>query len=233
MRELVRRAQRIARVITGVFMILISILLFGYSIELNLNRDERINVIEDPEPDFFKKLEEKRFGAFKVETNKASNEAGKESEYEDPEPLASLESLEAGKDYSKMAAEMAAGSGIGALSQEIEDRINRMKENAPPKGQPIKLAKRTTISYNLKGRVHRELPVPVYKCLEGGEIVINVAVDNRGSVIDAWFSPEFSSTSNGCLVDNAIEYAKLSRFQESGKPYQEGTITYLFPAKED
>jgi hypothetical protein len=138
MRELVRRAQRIARVITGVLMILISMLLFGYSIELNLNRDEIIKVIEDPEPDFFKKLEEKRFEAFQVETNKASNEAGKESEYEDPEPLASLESLEAGKDYSKMAAEMAAGSGIGALSQEIEDRINRMKENAPPKGQPIK-----------------------------------------------------------------------------------------------
>ena len=97
MRELVRRAQRIARVITGVLMILISMLLFGYSIELNLNRDEMINVIEDPEPDFFKKLEEKRFEAFKVETNKASNEAGKESEYEDPEPLASLESLEARK----------------------------------------------------------------------------------------------------------------------------------------
>ena len=84
MRELVRRAQRIARVITGVVMILISMLLFGYSIELNLNRDEMINVIEDPEPDFFKKLEEKRFEAFKVETNKASNEAGEESEYEDP-----------------------------------------------------------------------------------------------------------------------------------------------------
>ena len=54
MRELVRRAQRIARVITGVLMILISMLLFGYSIELNRNRDEIINVIEDPEPDFFK-----------------------------------------------------------------------------------------------------------------------------------------------------------------------------------
>ena len=61
MRELVRRAQRIARVITGVLMIIISMLLFGYSIELNLNRDEIIEVVEDPEPDFFKKLEETRF----------------------------------------------------------------------------------------------------------------------------------------------------------------------------
>lgn len=233
MRELVRKAKRIARITTGVFTVLISLLLFSYSIELNLNRNEIIEIIEDPEPDFFKKLEEKRFEAFKVETNKASNDAGEESEYEDPEPLASLESLEAGKDYTKMAAEMASSSGIGALSKEIEDRINRMKQNAPPKGKPIKLAKRTTISYNLRGRVHRELPVPVYKCLEGGEIIINVAVDNRGIVIDAWFSPEFSSTDNGCLVENAIEYAKISRFQESGKPYQEGTITYLFPAKED
>ena len=64
MRELVRRAQRIARVITGVLMIIISMLLFGYSIELNLNRDEIIEVVEDPEPDFFKKLEETRFEAF-------------------------------------------------------------------------------------------------------------------------------------------------------------------------
>jgi hypothetical protein len=50
-------------------------------------------------------------------------------------------------------------------------------------------------------------------------------------VVDAWYNPQFSSSSNGCLVAQAIEYAKRSLFQDSGKNIQEGTITYLFPAK--
>lgn len=225
-------AKKIAASITLAVALALVLLLFGYQVNTEANPTLPIEVIEDPDPDFFKKLNQQRFEAFKVETNKASNESGKESAYEEPEPLVSLEDLEANKDYGKMAAALLEGSGVNALSKEIEDRINRMKENAPPPGEPIKLAKRTTISYNLKGRVHRELPVPVYKCLEGGEIVINISVDNRGRVIDAWFNPEFSSSSNGCLIANAIEYAKISRFQDSGRPYQEGTITYLFPAKE-
>ena len=106
-----------------------------------------------------------------------------------------------------------------------------MKENSVAAAEPIKLSKKTIISYDLKGRVHQTLPVPNYTCLEGGEIVINVAVDYKGRVVDVWYNPQFSSSSNGCLVAQAIEYAKRSLFQDSGKNIQEGTITYLFPAK--
>lgn len=232
MELILKKAKRIALATTLVFTGVLAALLFGFTFHQIPEKELVMELIEDPEPDFFEKLEKKKFEKFNIETNKASNEAGKISEYEPPEPLASLSELQANKDLSGLAAEMARSAGGGAISQLIDSRLEQMRENAPPKGQPIKLAKRTAVSYNLKGRIHRELPIPVYKCLEGGEVVINIAVDGRGRILDAWFNEPMSSTTNGCLIENAIQYAKLSRFQDSGKDYQEGTITYLFPPKD-
>ena len=62
-------------------------------------------------------------------------------------------------------------------------------------------------------------------------MVINVEVDQLGFVVKAEFNEKSSGTSNGCLVDMAIEYALRSRFSKSERASQKGTITYLFQSK--
>ena len=85
------------------------------------------------------------------------------------------------------------------------------------------------ISYFLQGReAITELPNPVYTCEESGKVVINITVDAQGYVIQANYNKSSSSTSNGCLVDNAIYYAQKARFDTADKPKQTGTITYQF-----
>jgi hypothetical protein len=91
--------------------------------------------------------------------------------------------------------------------------------------------RRTSISYSLLDRTHYELPPPIYTCIEGGRVVVNIEVDGRGFVTDANFNSKSSSTSNGCLVENAIAYALKARFSSSERAFQKGTITYLFQPK--
>ena len=86
----------------------------------------------------------------------------------------------------------------------------------------------TSISYSLKDRMHRRLPNPIYTCASSGKIVVNIRVDNKGNVLAADFNQASSTTKNGCLIDNAIAYALKSKFQNSAKKEQIGTITYLF-----
>ncbi|MEM7381043.1 MAG: hypothetical protein AAF361_07575, partial [Bacteroidota bacterium] len=81
------------------------------------------------------------------------------------------------------------------------------------------------------GRSGYRLPPPIYTCIEGGKVVINIEVDANGNVIEADFNDKSSSTSNGCLVDNAITYALRARFSSSNLAMQKGTITYLFQSK--
>jgi len=230
--HLITKAQKQARGYTAALAVLLFLALLSISAQLpDEEKTYALEILEDTEEDFFKKLEEKRFEAYKVETNQASNEAAKRTALEAPEPLTSLKELAAKKSETGENTASGMGSGLASVSSAVDDRLNRMKENSVAAAEPIKLSKKTIISYDLKGRVHQTLPVPNYTCLEGGEIVINVAVDYKGRVVDAWYNPQFSSSSNGCLVAQAIEYAKRSLFQDSGKNIQEGTITYLFPAK--
>lgn len=230
--QLIRKAQQQARRITAALSGLLLIALFTLSAQLpSEQKTYALEVLEDQEEDFFKKLEEKRFEAYKVETNQASNEAATRTALESPDPLSSLEELSKKSTSYSLDVSSGLGSGLASISSAVDDRLSRMKKNSVAEAEPIKLSKKTIISYDLKGRIHRALPVPNYTCLEGGEVVINVAVDYKGRVVDAWYNPHFSSSSNGCLVAQAIEYAKRSLFQDSGKNIQEGTITYLFPAK--
>ena len=58
--------------------------------------------------------------------------------------------------------------------------------------------------------------------------MINITVDGQGYVTEASYNKSASSTTNGCLIDNAIHYARKARFDRSNKNKQVGTITYLF-----
>ncbi len=91
---------------------------------------------------------------------------------------------------------------------------------------------RTTISYRLVDRKAMALPNPVYTCAGGGKVVINVTVNDRGTLEKANYNRSASTTANGCLIESALEYANSARFSTSaGKTAQLGTITYNFPGQ--
>jgi len=90
---------------------------------------------------------------------------------------------------------------------------------------------KSSISFSLKNRDKVYIPIPVYLCEGNGKIVVNITVNSRGNVVDAY--PNTSSTSsNECLIERALEYAKQSQFSaDYGKKTQLGTITFHFIGK--
>ncbi len=91
----------------------------------------------------------------------------------------------------------------------------------------------TRITYYLKGRSRVKLPIPIYKCAEGGSVTVEITVDPYGRVTDAIVKAVESNTDDNCLRKAALNAAKKSRFN-SGEDFpseQKGTITYIFTSQ--
>ena len=81
--HLIAKAQKQARGYTAALAVLLFLALLSISAQLpDEEKTYALEILEDTEEDFFKKLEEKRFEAYKVETNQASNEAAKRTALE-------------------------------------------------------------------------------------------------------------------------------------------------------
>lgn len=91
--------------------------------------------------------------------------------------------------------------------------------------------RQTSVSYALVDRTAYSLPPPIYTCIEGGKVVINIKVNAKGYVIRATLDAKSSETRNRCLIDNAIAYALRAQFSSGSQRVQQGTITYLFQGK--
>lgn len=91
----------------------------------------------------------------------------------------------------------------------------------------------TRIFYDLKGRTHTYLPIPVYKCQGSGKVVISIKVNQKGTVEDARIVDGPGTTKELCLLETAITTARISRFNAdiNAPAEQSGTITYLFVAQ--
>lgn len=208
----------------------------GYVIELNLQEEE------DPEQkllDEIKALEELA-NAAPIKSHMAFNEANKPS-YGKPEPLKTLEEIleeqEMSEDGDASEDTPISNSEYAARVKELAKRRREKQEllgelDANKEVMTNNFAKRnTSVSYSLVDRTHLNLPIPIYTCIEGGKVVINITVDPTGKVLEAEVNKKSSNTLNGCLVDNAIAYALKSKFNNGGKASQKGSITYLFQGK--
>jgi len=91
----------------------------------------------------------------------------------------------------------------------------------------------TRIYYDLKGRNHTYLPIPIYKCEGSGKVVLAILVNQKGIVMEARVFETESTTSDICLEETAIKTALISRFnQDIHSPrLQAGTLTYHFVAQ--
>lgn len=203
-----------------------------YVIEMSLADEDIEELIREEE----KKLEELANND-PIKSHLAFNETAKPS-VKSPEPLKTLEELMEERALESDANEFSDSDGefasrlkeLAAHRLENEQQINEREAEKEEFTNNLK-DKRTSISYSLVDRNAYTLPPPIYTCIEGGKVVINIKVDANGYVTEASFNDKSSGTSNGCLVDNAIAYAYKARFNTVSKTSQIGTITYLFQGK--
>lgn len=205
-----------------------------YVIEMILADEDLERLLQEED-----KLLEEMAKADPVKSHMAFNETAKPS-FGEPEPLKTLDELleekeAADNDESKdlLSSDPGYAESLKELAKKREEKKQLLGEREAQKEERTQnLAKRkTSVSFSLVGRNNYDLPPPIYTCIEGGRVVVNIKVDALGYVIEADFNGKSSNTSNGCLVDNAIEYALRARFNTSSKASQMGTITYLFQGK--
>ncbi|WP_289645125.1 energy transducer TonB family protein [Maribacter aestuarii] len=205
-----------------------------YVVEMVMEED----LIEELTPEEEKILEELS-KADPIQSHMAYNETAKPN-YGNPEPLKTLEEIleekaemSDGDPSEDLISDSEYAAKIKELAKKREEQKQLLGEKEAEKQEfTNNLAKRkTSISYSLVNRNSYRLPPPIYTCIEGGKVVINIEVDALGNVIDADFNERSSGTSNGCLVDNAIAYALKAKFSAGDKSSQKGTITYLFQRK--
>jgi hypothetical protein len=91
----------------------------------------------------------------------------------------------------------------------------------------------TRIYYDLPGRTHTYLPIPIYKCQGEGKVIMSIQVNQKGIVEKAEVLENESTTSDPCLVDTAVATALSSRFNSniSSPKIQTGTLSYHFVAQ--
>lgn len=166
-----------------------------------------------------------------ISTNEAFNETKKYESQEDAEFEKKLDEIR-NRNEGEEAKETKQSSEKEQIPEENPafDEINKIINKRSQKN--IEGAnKNSSMSYSLVNRTHDFLPTPIYLCENGGKIVINITVNSDGDVTDANVNGS-SSTTNGCLIDHALEYAKASRFSsDASKASQLGTITFLFRGK--
>lgn len=203
-----------------------------YVIEMALTEEDLEELLEKEE----EKLEEIAQND-PIKTHRAFNETAKPN-IKNPEPLKSLQELmeeremsDANKDFLSNDAGFAAN--LKELAKKREEKKNKLGERESQKKEYTQnlAERRTTISFSLIDRDAYDLPPPIYTCLRGGKVVINIEVNSSGDVTEANFNEKSSNTKDYCLIENAIAYAFKARFSSHSKQSQIGTITYLFQSK--
>lgn len=194
--------------------------------------------IAEPAPEIAEIVSPER--SSKVETNRAYNQAEAfiaKSESQRAEPTESTTGKLAQMN------DAISDSDAPAYSEGLEKARKRLEEakarfsNGEGKTENRSVtqsgSRKTTVSYRLVDRWANYLPNPVYTCEGNGKIVINITVNELGAVTHADFNKTASTTTNGCLIDSALEYALAARFTPSrDKPRQLGTVTYNFPGQQ-
>ncbi len=108
-----------------------------------------------------------------------------------------------------------------------EDKANESQEMAANYRGP------TRIYYDLQGRGHTYLPIPIYKCQGSGKIVLLMEVNQKGIVENASIIEGESTAKDECLMETAIGSALRSRFEPNlnAPRIQKGTLTFIFVAQ--
>jgi hypothetical protein len=117
----------------------------------------------------------------------------------------------------------------------VKDTLSKKNADKPTESQKMAANFKgpTRIYYDLFGRTHMYLPLPIYKCEGSGKVVLSIEVDQSGVVQKAQIVERESTVSDPCLIETAINTALLSRFNpDANSPrIQIGMLTYQFVAQ--
>ena len=118
--------------------------------------------------------------------------------------------------------------GLSEEQAMIDARNAQKNQKDDTKQETVKVKGNVIISFSLAGRSAVYMHVPAYQCEGGGQVVVDITVNRNGMVTSS--SLGSASTSDDCILDRALEAARLSRFNVDGTApdRQQGTITYLF-----
>ncbi len=121
------------------------------------------------------------------------------------------------------------------LDEEVPNTNDETEVDEPKESQNMAANYQgpTRIYYNLEGRNHTYLPLPIYKCQGSGKVVLSIEVNQKGTVEDARIIEKESTTLDICLIETAVKTALITRFNADLKAprSQTGTLSYHFVAQ--
>ena len=175
--------------------------------------------------------------ASKAETNSAFNETENNKHFaqayqqiappEDYVPASSEESDGTDDNSNSLGENKPTKPAINKEQLSSFSKVNDLLKKQQNEGVNTK----STVSFSLVNRKKIHIPIPVYLCEVDGKIVVNITVDANGKVIDTYINTSSTST-NECLVEHALQYAKDSYFSaDASKKTQLGSITFSFIGK--
>ncbi len=175
-----------------------------------------------------------KLNASKAETNKAFNETDDNKHFAQafkpiapPSDYVPKSTSSENNPLEHFEHELPENSELKETDYSTFNKVNDLLKKQQETGANTK----STMHYSLSGRKHYYMPTPIYLCETGGKIVINITVNSKGNVTDAYVNRS-STSSNQCLIDHALEYAKEAKFNEDPtKPSQLGSITFNFIGK--
>ncbi len=192
---------------------------------INFIDSKEIKTIEDEEeiidkPDLLKEFEDPT-------TNQASSRSNEKSVEDFRSSMKSLEGARLEDDTDLFSDE--------AKKRDIPPTKKKQPDKTDGKGEKERKSEnaftgRSTITYFLEDRYNDKLPNPIYTCINGGKIHINIKVNQQGEVVDASYNKSKSETTDECLIETALEFAERSKFNSDYKSseIQKGYITYDF-----
>ncbi len=179
-----------------------------------------------------------------------SDRPEKANDYVRPEPTRKLTPEEEAREFEASLFRDAPGNEIRRKRLEEADKEKKEREernkakqkeinggNGGVSGSSASTAGQASVTWKFsdnrdayEGKAER-VPVPAYTCGNSSDakVVVQVKVDAAGKVIDA--KVQSTTLQNGCITNNALQYARKSRFEPSSLPEQTGTITYIYKAQ--
>lgn len=128
---------------------------------------------------------------------------------------------------------------VADVNKQLSKKISPVKKTEMPEAttegqnrdsiKNVIYSGKSNIHYFLENRFHVRLPIPVYLAKSGGEIKVDIQVDQSGKVIKAEAHPN-KNMADQMLAEYAIQAAEHTVFNTDTKApvVQKGSITYKF-----
>lgn len=200
-------------------------------LELDFTEEEESEEIEEEELSEKDILEELKNDPLMKDLMRDINNAKRHVNKFDPKPLnpKKAESKGNNKTNTKENSEKN-DSENGQLNENSDDTKNTGEDKPNEKTDKTEFSGSVTVDCYIKGR-SCSTKRPTYKCKGGGKVHIDIKVDKIGRVKSAKVNKIKSTTTNECILKNALNYAKNTTKVASdldGNHSSTGYIIYNF-----